>query len=82
MTAQRNELKHNFIFRLERKILLSDDSSIVLFWWSISGHEVFPWTPQLRDEDRANVMMFSLKNPSQPSRLGFIRTHTDPIGFR
>ena len=31
---------------------MSDDSSVVLFWWSTSGHEVFPWTPQLRDEDR------------------------------
>ena len=72
----------HYLFRLERKILLSEDSSTALFWWSISGHEVFPWTPQLRDEDRANVMMFSLKNPSQPVRLGYTRTHTDPIGFR
>ena len=61
---------------------MSDDSSVVLFWWSTSGHEVFPWTPQLRDEDRANVMLFSLKNPAQPVRLGYVRTHTDPIGFR
>ena len=84
--AQGNNLDYyvfQLIFsRLERKIRMSDDSSVVLFWWSTSGHEVFPWTPQLRDEDRANVMLFSLKNPAQPVRLGYVRTHTDPIGFR
>ena len=68
--------------RLNRSILLSKDSSLVAFWWPISGQEVFPWTPQMKEEDRANVMLYSLKNPSQPSRLGFIRTHSDPIGFR
>ena len=68
--------------RVHRSILLSQDSSLAAFWWSVSGQEVFPWTPQMKEEDRANVMLYSLKNPNQPSRLGFIRTHTDPIGFR
>ena len=68
--------------RLQRRILLSEDSSLVAFWWPISGQEVFPWAPHLKEEDRANVMLYSLKNPTQPSRLGFTRTHTDPVGFK
>ena len=45
--------------RLNRKIALSNDAGTCLFWWSISGQEVFPWTPNLNEEDRANLILYS-----------------------
>lgn len=69
--------------RLSRKVLLSHDSSQCLFWWSLSGQEVFPWAPHLKEEDRANVMLYSFKgNIGEPKRMGYARTHSDPILFR
>jgi hypothetical protein len=70
--------------RLNRKIQISSDSSTCLFWWSLSGQEVFPWAPHLNEEDRANVILFSLRSKKsiEPRRLGFARTHSDPVLFR
>ncbi len=70
--------------RLARKVMLSSDSSTCLIWWSQSGQEVFPWAPHLNEEDRANVFMFSLKSKKdgQPRRLGYGRSHSDPVLFR
>ena len=70
--------------RLNRKILLSQDSNSVLFWWSISGQEVYPWAPKLNDEDRANFILYQLKNKksNEPKRLGFARNNSDPVQVR
>lgn len=48
--------------RLQRRISLSNDSGICLFWWFISGQEVYPWTPNLNEEDRANMILYSFKS--------------------
>ncbi len=50
-------------------------------WWSTNGQEVFPWAPHLKDEDRANIMIFAF-NGSELKRIGFTRTNTDPIAMR
>ena len=70
--------------RLNRKISLSSDSGTCLFWWSISGQEVYPWTPNLNEEDRANLILFSLKSKksAEPKKLGFARSHNDPVIIR
>ena len=70
--------------RLNRKISLSSDSGTCLFWWSISGQEVYPWTPNLNEEDRANLILFSFKSKktTEPKKLGFARSHNDPVLIR
>ena len=70
--------------RLNRKISLSSDSGTCLFWWSISGQEVFPWTPNLNEEDRANLILYSFKNKksNEPKKLGFARSNSDPVLIR
>ena len=68
--------------RLNRKISLSSDSSTCLFWWSISGQEVYPWTPNLNEEDRANLVLYSLKGKKGLRKLGYARTHSDPVLIR
>lgn len=63
--------------------MVSDDNSLVLFWWSTSGNEVFPWAPHLKEEDRANIMIFSFnQSQAELKRIGFTRTNTDPVAIR
>ena len=69
------------ISRLNRRVALSPSGDHAVVWWSASDQEVFPWAPNLREEDRANVMLFSLKE-DPPRRLGFLRTHSNPVAFR
>ena len=70
--------------RLNRKISLSSDSLTCLFWWSLSGQEVYPWTPNLNEEDRANLILYSFrsKKTTEPKKLGFARSHNDPVLIR
>ena len=68
---------------LNRHVALSPSEDHAVVWWSASDQEVFPWAPNLREEDRANVMLFSLKGEDQtPRRLGFLRTHSNPVALR
>ena len=68
--------------RMNRRISLSSDSSTCLFWWSISGQEVYPWTPNLNEEDRANMILYNLKSKKGVKKLGYARTHSDPVLIR
>jgi len=67
--------------RLDRKIVLSSDCQQLLIWWPIGSQEVFPWSPQLKEEDRANLILFSLK-AAEPKLVAFHRTGSDPLYFR
>ena len=49
------------MYLLSRRVALSPSEEHAVVWWSASDQEVFPWAPNLREEDRANVMLFSLK---------------------
>ncbi len=88
---ERKKLFLLIFFRIPRRVLLSPDSSHLLCWWSSQpGQEVFPWTPHLRSEDRANVMLFRTdgggggggREEDPLRRVGFIRTASDPIAIR
>ena len=68
--------------RMNRRISLSSDSATCLFWWSISGQEVYPWTPNLNEEDRANMILYNLKSKKGVKKLGYARTHSDPVLIR
>ena len=71
----------SLVNRLNRNVVVSEDSNLVLFWWSTNGQEVFPGAPHLKDEDRANIMIFGFSG-SDLRRIGFTRTNTDPIAIR
>ena len=66
--------------RLDRRLVVSSDAGQCLVWWPADGQEVYPWSPQLKEEDRANMAVISLK--PQPHVLGYHRTTSDPIYFR
>ena len=54
----------------------------VCVWWAVGGHEVYPWSPELREEDRANMALISLREESGPHVVGYHRTSNDPVYFR
>jgi len=66
--------------RLDRRLILSPDSYQLVVWWPIGSQEVFPWSPQLKEEDRANLILYSLK--AEPKLVAFYRTGSDPLYFR
>ena len=66
--------------RLDRRIVLDSESQQVLVWWNTGGQEVFPWSPELREEDRANLALLTVR--PEPRLLGYHRTSNDPIYLR
>ena len=68
--------------RNDRRIVLSPDSSQLCVWWPVGGQEVYPWSPELREEDRANLALVSLGHSEGARVLGYHRTASDPIYFR
>ena len=68
--------------RNDRRIVLSPDTSQLCVWWSVGGQEVYPWSPELKEEDRANLALVSLSHTDGARVLGYHRTASDPIYFR
>ena len=66
--------------RLDRKIVLHPESQQCLIWWNTGGQEVFPWSPELKEEDRANLALLTVRG--EPRVVGYHRTNNDPIYFR
>ncbi|KAL1139445.1 hypothetical protein AAG570_006429, partial [Ranatra chinensis] len=46
--------------RLGRKLSINSNMNMVLVWWKCGRDEVYPWSPVVRDQDRANVHVYSI----------------------
>ncbi|CAG2068385.1 unnamed protein product, partial [Timema podura] len=46
--------------RLERKLSCNLSGDMVLVWWRCARDEVYPWSPIVKDQDRANVHVYSV----------------------
>ena len=66
--------------RLDRRIVLHSESQQCLIWWNTGGQEVFPWSPELKEEDRANLALLTVRG--EPRVIGYHRTNNDPIYLR
>ncbi|XP_046664309.1 WD repeat-containing and planar cell polarity effector protein fritz isoform X2 [Homalodisca vitripennis] len=64
--------------RLERKLSVNKSGDMVLIWWRCTRDEVYPWSPQVKDQDRANVHVYSV-NGTQTDLLCYYRTEHDPL---
>uniref|UniRef100_A0A1B6M0F5 WD repeat-containing and planar cell polarity effector protein fritz n=1 Tax=Graphocephala atropunctata TaxID=36148 RepID=A0A1B6M0F5_9HEMI len=64
--------------RLERKLSVNKSGDMVLIWWRCTRDEVYPWSPQVKDQDRANVHVYSV-NGTQTELLCYYRTEHDPL---
>lgn len=64
--------------KLERKLVMNMASDMVIVWTKFSQNEVFPWRPTIRDLDRANILLFKLKD-GKLETFGYCWTENDPI---
>lgn len=46
--------------RLERKLACNVSGDMFVVWWHSSHDEVYPWSPIVKDEDRANVLVYGV----------------------
>ena len=47
--------------RLERHLSCNKSENMLLTWWYSTRNEVYPWSPSVKDEDRANIHIYSLE---------------------
>ncbi|KAK9507121.1 hypothetical protein O3M35_008929 [Rhynocoris fuscipes] len=64
--------------RLDRRLSFNTSEDMVLVWWKCSRDEVYPWSPIVRDVDRANVHIYSV-NTTKLDLVCYFRTEFDPI---
>lgn len=46
--------------KLDRYIMINSSGDMVLIWWKSSQDEVYPWAPQVKEQDRANIHVYLL----------------------
>lgn len=51
---------------------------MILTWWHSSSNEVYPWSPLVKDKDRANVHIYSLIG-NKIELLCYYRTEFDQV---
>ncbi|XP_071454800.1 WD repeat-containing and planar cell polarity effector protein fritz homolog [Hetaerina americana] len=64
--------------RLERKLSCNSAGDMVLVWWRCMRDEVYPWSPLVKDQDRANVHIYGISG-MKAELLCYYRTEFDPI---
>uniref|UniRef100_A0A8D8QGW5 WD repeat-containing and planar cell polarity effector protein fritz n=1 Tax=Cacopsylla melanoneura TaxID=428564 RepID=A0A8D8QGW5_9HEMI len=64
--------------RIERKLSANVSGDMVLSWWRCTRDEVYPWTPVVKDVDRANIHVYSLTSVKL-ELLCYYKTDSDPL---
>lgn len=67
--------------RLHRHVSANTTGEMVLTWWQTSRHEVYPWAPNVKDRDRANVHVYTV-TATHLDLLGYFRTESEPVCVR
>ncbi|XP_048505297.1 WD repeat-containing and planar cell polarity effector protein fritz isoform X2 [Athalia rosae] len=64
--------------RLDKKIHFNKTADLILIWWKSTMNEVFPWSPVVKEHDRANVHLYRLIG-TKVELICFLRTEFDPL---
>lgn len=64
--------------RIERKITTNISGDLVIIWWHSSRSEIYPWSPLVKDKDRANILVYSLVG-SKFELICYHRTEHEPL---
>ncbi|XP_014286918.1 WD repeat-containing and planar cell polarity effector protein fritz homolog [Halyomorpha halys] len=64
--------------RVDKRISFNVDNSLMLIWWKCSNDEVYPWTPSVKDEERANIQIYSNYQNKLDLKCYF-KTEYDPL---
>ena len=70
-----------------RRLVVDEESDDAFaLWWSnhqtMGGDQVFPWAPDLREESRANVLLFYAPLTAKTCRVGYLKTPNEPLAVR
>ncbi|XP_043496760.1 WD repeat-containing and planar cell polarity effector protein fritz isoform X2 [Polistes fuscatus] len=52
--------------RLDKNIQINKPGDLILIWWKSTMNEVYPWSPVVKEHDRANIHLYRLTG-SQPA---------------
>ncbi|CAA9997869.1 unnamed protein product, partial [Nesidiocoris tenuis] len=64
--------------RLDKTLSFTAAGDSLLVWWKATRDEVYPWSPQVHAQDRANVHIYSL-NGAKFDLLCYYKTKFEPI---
>ncbi|XP_058803143.1 WD repeat-containing and planar cell polarity effector protein fritz [Phymastichus coffea] len=64
--------------RLGKKIEHNKTEDLILIWWKSTMNEVYPWSPTVKEHDRANVHLYRLTGKNL-ELLCYLRTEFDPL---
>ncbi|XP_066591947.1 WD repeat-containing and planar cell polarity effector protein fritz [Prorops nasuta] len=64
--------------RLDKKIEVNRCGDLVLIWWKSILNEVYPWSPTVREQDRANIHLYRLTG-IKLELICYVRTEFDPL---
>ncbi|XP_055837972.1 WD repeat-containing and planar cell polarity effector protein fritz [Episyrphus balteatus] len=64
--------------KLSRRLAVNPSCDLIAIWTKSSQNEVFPWRPTVRDQDRANIHVFKLKN-AQLEAISYAWSENDPL---
>ncbi|XP_014249312.1 WD repeat-containing and planar cell polarity effector protein fritz homolog [Cimex lectularius] len=67
--------------RLEKQLSLNASGDLISVWWKTGNDEVYPWSPVVREEDRANIHVYSL-NGTNIQLYCFYRSECEPIAVQ
>ncbi|KAJ8673486.1 hypothetical protein QAD02_004748 [Eretmocerus hayati] len=66
--------------RLEKKVHHNRAEDLILIWWKCTTNEVYPWSPTVKEHDRANLHLYRLKG-AKLELLCYLRTEFDPLSI-
>ncbi|KAL6258893.1 hypothetical protein P5V15_010839 [Pogonomyrmex californicus] len=64
--------------RLDKKVQVNKSANLILIWRKSTMNEVYPWSPAVKQYNRANMHLFRLTG-TKLELLCYIRTEFDPL---
>ncbi|XP_037958125.1 WD repeat-containing and planar cell polarity effector protein fritz [Teleopsis dalmanni] len=64
--------------KLSRHLSVNSSYDLFVIWTKSSQNEVYPWRPTIRDQDRANIHVFKLKD-AQLESISYCWSENDPL---
>ncbi|XP_076682069.1 WD repeat-containing and planar cell polarity effector protein fritz isoform X2 [Andrena cerasifolii] len=64
--------------RLDKKVQTNKCNDLILIWWKSTMNEVYPWSPAVKEHDRANIHLYRLIGVKL-ELICYIRSEFDPL---
>ncbi|XP_043496759.1 WD repeat-containing and planar cell polarity effector protein fritz isoform X1 [Polistes fuscatus] len=64
--------------RLDKNIQINKPGDLILIWWKSTMNEVYPWSPVVKEHDRANIHLYRLTG-TKLDLIYYVRTEFDPL---